>query len=777
VHSSFPYQELAVSNALQRVRVFIHGAVQGVGFRPFVYRLATGLGLTGWVSNSSQGVTIEAEGERSRIADFLHRLEGKKPPRASIHGLECWQLDPVGYQQFEIRPSQAEGEKTALVLPDIAICSDCLAEIFDPADRRYGYPFTNCTNCGPRFSIIEALPYDRANTTMRRFAMCEECREEYGDPSNRRFHAEPNACPRCGPQLELRDGRGNVLACREEALERAVEAVRRGKIVALKGLGGFHLVVDARDDEAVAALRQRKGRAEKPFAVMYPSLETVEAICEVDDLERRLLCSPESPIVLLRRRGKKPGDPGREEFSLASSVAPRNPYLGVMLPYTPLHHLFMRRVGCPVVATSGNLSEEPICTDEQEALRRLHGIADLFLVHDRPIARHVDDSIVRVMAGREMVLRRARGYAPLPVQVSGPLPALLAVGGHLKSTIAASVGHMIFLSQHIGDLETVQAYDAFQQVTVSFRDLYALRPVAIACDAHPDYVSSRFAEQDGLPVKRVQHHYAHILACMGENDLTGEVLGVSWDGTGYGLDGTVWGGEFLRVTGQTFERVAHFRTFRLPGGETAIQEPRRAALGLLFEIFGDTLFEMDEGAPLKAFPPQALRVLRGMLARGVNAPRTSSVGRIFDAVASIAGLRQETQFEGQAAMELEYALEGTQTEESYPFQFREAEVPQIIDWEPMVREILVEIRGHAPLPRVAVRFHNTMAEMIVAVARRAGQERVALSGGCFQNRYLTERTVKRLRAEGFRPYWHQRIPPNDGGIALGQILAGSRGEG
>ena len=777
MHSSFPHQELAVSNALQRVRVFIHGAVQGVGFRPFVYRLATGLGLTGWVSNSSQGVTIEAEGERSRIADFLRRLEGEKPPRASIHGLECWQLDPVGYQQFEIRPSQAEGEKTALVLPDIAICGDCLAEIFDPADRRYGYPFTNCTNCGPRFSIIEALPYDRANTTMRRFAMCEECREEYGDPSNRRFHAEPNACPRCGPQLELWDGRGDVLTCREAALESAAEAVRRGKILALKGVGGFQLIVDARDGEAVAALRQRKGRAEKPFALMYPSLETVEANCELDDLERRLLCSPESPIVLLRRRGMKEGDPGRAEFSLASSVAPRNPYLGVMLPYTPLHHLFMRRVGCPVVATSGNLSEEPICTDEQEALRRLHGIADLFLVHDRPIARHVDDSIVRVMLGREMVLRRARGYAPLPVQVSGPLPALLAVGGHLKSTIAASVGHMIFLSQHIGDLETVQAYDAFQQVTVSFRDLYALRPVAIACDAHPDYVSSRFAEQDGLPVKRVQHHYAHILACMGENDLTGEVLGVSWDGTGYGLDGTVWGGEFLRVTGTTFERVAHFRLFRLPGGETAIQEPRRAALGLLFEIFGDALFDMDEVAPLQAFSPQALRVLHGMLSRGVNAPRTSSAGRIFDAVASIAGLRQETQFEGQAAMELEYALEGTQTEESYPFQFREADVPQIIDWEPMVREILVEIRGHAPLPRVAVRFHNTMAEMIVAVARRAGQERVALSGGCFQNRYLTERTVKRLRAEGFRPYWHQRIPPNDGGIALGQILAGSRGEG
>jgi len=400
VQNLSPYQELAANNALQRVRVSIHGAVQGVGFRPFVYRLATELGLTGWVSNSSQGVAIEAEGEFSRIADFLHRLEVEKPPRASIHGLEYWQLGPVGYERFEIRPSEAEGEKTVLVLPDIATCGDCLAEVLDPADRRYGYPFTNCTNCGPRFSIIEALPYDRANTTMRRFAMCDQCREEYENPSNRRFHAEPNACPRCGPRLELWDGGGKVLACREEALKNAAEAVRRGQILALKGLGGFQLVVDARDDEAVRALRRRKGRAEKPFALMYPSLKTVEADCEVDDLERRLLCSPESPIVLLHRRGAEEDGPRRGGFPIAPAVAPRNPYLGVMLPYTPLHHLFMRRAGCPVVATSGNLSEEPICTNEEEAPERLHGIADLFLVHNRPIARHVDDSIVRVMLGR-----------------------------------------------------------------------------------------------------------------------------------------------------------------------------------------------------------------------------------------------------------------------------------------------------------------------------------------------------------------------------------------
>jgi len=771
-----PYQELAARNVLRRVRVSIHGAVQGVGFRPFVYRLAADLGLTGWVSNSPQGVAIETEGEVSRIVEFLHRLEVEKPPRASIQSLESWQLDPVGYQRFEIRPSEAEGERTALVLPDIAACGECLSEVFDPANRRYSYPFTNCTNCGPRFSIIEALPYDRANTSMRRFAMCDQCREEYGNPSDRRFHAEPNACPVCGPQLELWDGRGMLLARREEALENAAEVIRQGKALALKGLGGFQLIVDARDDEGVRALRHRKRRAEKPFALMYPSIEAVELDCEVGDLERRLLRSPESPIVLLRRRAAEEGGPRRGGSLIAPSVAPQNPYLGVMLPYTPLHHLFMRRVGCPVVATSGNLSEEPICTNEQEALERLHGIADLFLVHNRPIARHVDDSIVRVMLGRELVLRRARGYAPLPIRVRGRLPPMLGVGGHLKNTIAASIGDMVFLSQHIGDLETAQAYDAFQRVTASFRELYALQPAAIACDAHPDYLSSRFAERDGLPVRRVQHHHAHVLACMGENDLTGEVLGVSWDGTGYGLDGTVWGGEFLRVADTTFERVAHFRTFRLPGGETAIREPRRAALGLLFEIFGDALFEMDELVPLGAFSAQVLRVLHGMLARGVNAPRTSSAGRIFDAIASIAGLRQETHFEGQAAMELEYALEGARTEETYPFHSRRADPLQIIDWEPMVREILVEVRGHGPVAHIAARFHNTLAEMIVAVARRARQERVVLTGGCFQNRYLTERAVKRLQAEGFRPYWHQRIPPNDGGIALGQILAGSRWE-
>jgi hydrogenase maturation protein HypF len=749
-----------------RVRVSLRGAVQGVGFRPFVYRLARQLGLTGWVSNSPQGVLLEAEGEARAVEHFLVRLDLEKPSCSFIQSRECWQLDPAGYAHFEIRPSETGGERTTLVLPDIATCDQCLAEVFDPDNRRHGYPFTNCTNCGPRFSIILDLPYDRANTTMRRFEMCSECRAEYQEPLDRRFHAEPIACPTCGPQLTLWDPRGQVLADRDGALQQAAAAVRRGRILALKGLGGFQLLVDAASEEAVQALRQRKRRAEKPFALMYPTLETVERACEVTSAERRLLTSPESPIVLLRRR--------EGAQSVADAVAPRNPYMGIMLPCTPLHHLLMREMEFPVVATSGNVSDEPICTDEAEALHRLGGIADLFLVHNRPIARHVDDSIVRVMLGRELVIRRARGYAPLPIFVKDPLPPLLAVGAHMKNAIAVSVGRTVFVSQHIGDLETAEAYEVFRRVAVSFRRLYDLKPAAIACDMHPDYLSTRYARQDGLPARPVQHHYAHVLACMGENDLEGEALGVSWDGVGYGPDGTIWGGEFLRVSGASFERVAHFRPFRLPGGEKAVKEPRRAALGLLYEVFGDALFGMSELASLRAFSPEAFPVLRQMLARRLNAPLNSSAGRLFDAVAAILGLRQVCRFEGQAAMELEFALDGVQTDEVYPFRTRVQGKPWVLDWEPSIREILADVQGGLAVGTIAARFHNTLVEMIVAVARRAGQERIVLTGGCFQNRYLTERAVVRLRAEGIRPYWHQRIPPNDGGIPVGQIIAAAR---
>ena len=537
--------------------------------------------------------------------------------------------------------------------------------------------------------------------------------------------------------------------------------------MAVKGLGGFHLMVDARDEGAVKRLRQLKAREAKPFALMVPSVESAKALCEVSGLEARVLASCESPIVLLERSGAGGG--------IAGAVAPHNPYLGIVLPYTPLHHVLMSELGFPVVATSGNLSEEPICTDEREALARLGGIADLFLVHDRPIARHVDDSIVRVMMDRELVLRRARGYAPFPIVLREPVPPLLAVGGHLKNTIATSVGRQVFVSQHIGDLETAAACDAFGEVIASFRRMHDIEPVAVACDGHPDYKSTKFAEGCGIPVVAVQHHYAHVLSCMAENEIDAPVLGVSWDGTGYGLDGGIWGGEFLHVTADSFERVAHLRPFRLPGGDKAVKEPRRSALGLLYAVFGQGVWGMEDLAPVRAFEPGERSVLDTMLERGVQAPMTTSAGRLFDGIASIMGLRQEMRFEGQAAMELEFACSGVQTDAGYEIALREAQGKAcVVDWEGLVRGVLTDVAAGLEAGVVPAKFHNTLVEAACAVARRVGEARVALTGGCFQNRYLTQRAVWRLRQEGFLPYWHQRVPPNDGGVSLGQIVGAAR---
>jgi hydrogenase maturation protein HypF len=764
-----------IGQPVQRVRTIIRGAVQGVGFRPFVFRLATDLGLAGWVSNSSHGVIIEVEGDEARLREFVDRLERERPPRAFVQSLETSFLDPLGYSTFEIRPS-IEGAKTALVLPDIATCPDCLREIFDPNDRRYRYPFTNCTNCGPRFTIIQSLPYDRPKTTMAGFAMCEACCREYQDPRDRRFHAQPNACPRCGPHLELWGRDGGVLASHDLALQRSADAVRRGAILALKGLGGFHLIVDARRDEAIQRLRTAKAREEKPFALMYPSLDAIVADCEVSEADARLLRSPEAPIVLLkRRRGLGPETGPSPGGSVAASVAPGNPYLGAMLPYTPLHHLLMAELGFPIVATSGNLSDEPISIDERDALDRLGGLADLFLVHDRPIARHADDSVVRVMMERELVLRRARGYAPLPVALRQPAGRVLAVGAHLKNTVAIAVGTNVFVSQHIGDLETPEAFEAFQRVIDTLSRLYEFNPATVACDAHPEYLSSQFARRLALPVVAVQHHYAHVLACMAENEVDAPVLGVSWDGTGYGLDGTVWGGEFLRVGPDAFTRVAHLRTFGLPGGEQAVKEPRRSALGLLYEALGDASFQASRLALFDTFTSREMAWMRRMLDQRLNTPLTSSAGRLFDAIASIVGLRQRVRFEGQAAMELEFALDGVEIDEAYETRLvATGGGPAIIDWGPLVHGVLDDCARGAAVGRISAKFHNALAEAIVMVANHVGEPRVVLTGGCFQNRYLTERSVRRLREEGFRPYWHQRVPPNDGGIALGQVVAAAR---
>jgi hydrogenase maturation protein HypF len=760
---------------IRRTRIIMRGAVQGVGFRPFVYRLASELGVTGWVSNTGQGVFMEAEGDRATLDEFVRRLDDDRPPRAVIVSRECSVLDPIGFEHFEIRASAAHEEPSAFVLPDLATCPDCLRELFDRRDRRFRYPFINCTNCGPRFSIIEHLPYDRERTSMKSFAMCQACRQEYEDPLDRRFHAQPNACPVCGPSLALWDAAGAELTRGDEAARRAVAAIESGAIVAVKGLGGFLLMTDAGNDNAIRTLRERKHREAKPLALLFPNLVSVERECDVSPLEARALTSPESPIVLLRRR--------LDHTSLiAPSVAPQNPYLGVMLPCTPLHHLLMRDIGRPVVATSGNLTDEPICIDEREALDRLRGIADLLLVHNRPIVRHVDDSIVQVLLGREMVLRRARGYAPLPVQLPASVPPMLAVGAHLKNAIGINVGRSFFISQHIGDLETTPATQAFEGVIAAFRDLYRVEPVQVVADLHPDYRSSRYAGGLGLPVAHVQHHFAHVVACMAENELDDPVLGVAWDGTGFGTDGTIWGGEFLVPRGDSFDRVATLRAFRLPGGERAIREPRRTAFGLLHELYGKDLLIRTDLAPVAAFQEPERRLLAQMLDRHVNSPVTTSAGRLFDAVASLCGLRQQVSFEGQAAMDFEFAVD-ERADGTYSIPLTGpadtpdslvATPPLVLDWRPAIESLLDDAGSGVPVGWIALRFHNALVAAIVGVAQRVGLQRIVLTGGCFQNRYLLEHAVQRLEEEGFRAYWHQRVPTNDGGIALGQAAAAAR---
>ncbi len=753
----------SLSGQTTRVRIVIHGAVQGVGFRPTVYRLAARYGLRGWVSNSAQGVIIEAEGPAALLGEFTHAVSSEKPPLASIHSSETTWLDAVGYSEFNIRESSSEGDRSAVVMPDIATCDDCLDELFTPSDRRFRYPFINCTNCGPRFTIIDALPYDRPNTSMRGFRQCPSCLAEYRDPSNRRFHAQPNACPVCGPSVELRDSGGSVLAHREDALRDLVRAIRDGGIAAVKGLGGFHLVCDATRPDAVRELRRRKHREEKPFALMVPTLDHARRLASLTPEEERLLTSPASPIVLVRRKA------GFRD--LDEAVARENPYLGIMLPYTPLHHILMRDLAIPIVATSGNLSDEPICTDEQDAFRRLHGIADLFLTHDRPIRRHADDSVVRIVEGREQVLRRARGYAPLPIMTSHELPAVLAVGAHLKNTIAVSSGRRIIVSQHIGDLETAESIDVYRRVISDVPRLHGVTPLRIAADLHPDYVSSQYASQQGIPVAAVQHHAGHVYACMAENELEPPLLGVSWDGTGLGTDGTIWGGEFIRIDEHGWTRVAHLRQFSLPGGDAAIKEPRRSGLALLYELSAGDPDRFADLPPMEAFAGSERRTILRMLGRSVNSPRTSSAGRLFDAVASILGVRQTVRHEGQAAMNLEWLADGTNDSRAYSMRVEQAGNMLQLDWGPMLLQIIEDTRAGIPAASIARGLHDALADGICTVARSVGLERIVLTGGCFQNLLLTHLAMRKLREKGFSVYIHQRIPPNDGGIAAGQAFA------
>lgn len=736
--------------------------MQGVGFRPFVFRLAKELHVAGSVNNSSAGLFIEAEAAKGSIDTFIIRLFEEKPALSVIVSSEISYLDPVGISDFTILKSDAKEELTALVLPDIAQCEDCRREMNDPKNRRYHYPFINCTNCGPRYSIIQSLPYDRPGTTMKDFALCPDCEREYNDPADRRFHAQPIACPKCGPHVELWNPQGGILSTHDDAIRQTVQLLRDGSIVALKGLGGFQLLVDAGNASAVNELRRRKHRDEKPFALMFASLPQVKQVCSVSKAEEKVLTSTESPIVLLRR--KKSGPNG----SIADSVAPKNPYLGVMLPYTPLHHLVMELFGQPVVATSGNISDEPMCIDERDALTTLAGIADGFLVHNRPIHRTVDDSVVRIAMNREMIMRRARGYAPLPIMTTYSADApVLALGGHLKNTIAMQKNSMMIVSQHIGDLETASALESFKKTVNDVGALFGIVPVVVLHDDHPNYASTSHAQSMPMEKESIQHHCAHLSSCMAENELNEPVLGIVWDGTGFGLDGTIWGGEFIEYSGKGFVRMASLRPFSLPGGDVAIQESIRSAVGLIHEIVGPEVFRHPQLH--KYYDDKEERVILQMMEKGINAPRTTSMGRLFDGVGALIGLRQRAAFEGQTAMEVEFAAAESTTTKEYPFELISAGTLLIVDWKEMIVNISNDVRKNLSRNDIARKFHNTLVEIIVAVAKRSHHKKIVLTGGCFQNLLLLENSIRRLSEEGFTPYWHQRIPTNDGGISVGQL--------
>lgn len=746
--------------AARRVRV--QGIVQGVGFRPFVFNLATRLGLDGAVRNTTSGVEIEVEGADGAVSEFLAGLVAEAPPLAHIDELHVHDAEPRGRRGFSIDRSR-DGEGSLPVSPDVAPCPACLREILDAGDRRFGYPFTNCTRCGPRFTIARAIPWDRPNTTMVRFAMCPACRAEYDDPADRRFHAQPNACVACGPRLTLVGPRGLALA--GEPLAETRRLLAAGRVVAIKGVGGFHLACDARADAAVRRLRERKGREAKPLAVMVPDLAAARRLCLISDDEAALLGSPARPIVLLA---------GRPGSGIAPSVAPGLRHLGLMLPYSPLHHLLWEGLVPGVdalVLTSGNRSEEPIATDDADALARLGPIADAFLLHDRPIQTRCDDSVSRVAAGAELPVRRSRGYAPFPVRLPFEVRPLLACGAELKTTVCVARGPYAFLSPHVGDLGNYETYAAYVAMVDHMASLFRVRPEAVAHDLHPAYLSTRFARglEPALPRVAVQHHHAHVAACMAEHGLTGPVIGVAFDGTGYGADGAVWGGEFMVADYAGFERAAHLAYVPMPGGDLAVREPFRMALAHLARARAG----WDPAlSPVAAATDLERRIVARQIERGLNAPPTSSMGRLFDAVASLLGVRHRAGYEAQAAMELE-ALVARGEHGAYPLAIG-AGVPAVIDPAPVIVGAVGDLKRGVALPVIAARFHAGVVAMIAGVSarlrQRTGLDRVVLSGGVFQNVTLLEGARRALAAAGFAVFSHRRVPPNDGGIALGQAV-------
>ena len=758
---------LLKTKELAEVRVW--GIVQGVGFRPFVFRLAHDHNLKGSVRNTSCNVEIEIEGRREDIDGFLNDLEAKSPPMSHIEKIEHSFLPAKGFKSFDILPSRSEEDRHQLVSPDIATCDDCTRELFNPLDRRYLYPFINCTNCGPRFTIIEDIPYDRAKTTMRDFEMCPVCQKEYDDPLDRRFHAQPNACGTCGPHLKLIDVRGNLVTS-TYTISKAASLLKRGKILAIRGLGGFQLVCDAANEMAVTRLRKRKKRPAKPFAVMVANLEDVKLHCSLSPTEERLLNSPQCPIVLLRWR--------RDLSNICDAVAPNLKYIGMMIPYTPMHHLLLRATCKPLVMTSGNLSEEPIAKDNGEALSRLNEIADYFLIHNRDIYSRYDDSVYFV-DDTPRPIRRARGYAPYPIFLPFKTKPVLACGAEEKNTFCLTKDNHAFLSQHIGDMENEETLEHFENTIDLYKGLFRIEPEIVACDMHPEYLSTKYAHQisarQGLQIFNVQHHHAHIASCLAENRFTGPVIGVSFDGTGYGDDGTLWGGEFLIADMASFRRVGHLQYIPLPGGIAAIKKPSRMAISYLFSLLGKD-YPLD-GLPLIDVEPVEIEMIRKQLERGINCPLTSSAGRLFDTVSALAGIRGKIDYEAQAAIELEMAAPDDLDYSdiaTYPFTINESHGLKIIGLAEFISAIIHDIRNGVNTSLLSARFHASIARILTCVCRSISDEygirEVALSGGVFQNRLLFNLVVTDLKKEGFEILTHKLVPCNDGGLSLGQAV-------
>ncbi len=815
---------MAKVGTVQLARISARGIVQGVGFRPFVYQLAVKYNLKGWVCNTSEDVKIEVQGESKDLKSFLSELQNNAPPLARIENISVIYHPPADYTKFEIRHSIAEEGKYQLVSPDIATCQACLREIFSPQDRRCRYPFTNCTNCGPRFTIIEDIPYDRPNTTMRSFIMCPACQAEYDNPLDRRFHAQPNACPKCGPRLELLDAKGNRVET-SDVIVTASQLLKEGKIMAIKGLGGFLLACDATNEKAVELLRQRKRRPFKPLAIILADIDEVKRHCHVSEAEGKLLTSPQSPIVLM---------PWKPESMVCQAVAPNLKYLGVMLPYTPLHHLLLRESELPLVMTSGNISEEPICQDNDEAIRRLSGIADYFLVHNRDIYARYDDSVTFIERGIVQLTRRARSYAPYPIHLNFQAKQVLGCGAEEKNTFCLTKDNYAFISQHIGDMENLETLEHFENTLALYKKLFRIEPEIVAYDLHPEYLSTKYALELGsqfshLKLVPVQHHHAHIVSCMVDNKIETQVIGVALDGTGYGNDGRIWGGEFLVADYKGFQRMGHLEYLPLPGGAAAIKRPYRTAIGYLLKLLGDEIIFGNftchsepftchsEGASrspepkakgkqpknltdpslplrvtnkktredstnpgltfLKQIESVEIELIKRQIQTGLNSPLASSMGRLFDAVSALIGVRGEIDYEGQAAVELEmiaYEDNDKAGTKGYPYSIVKSDGVSIVQLKELLSAIVKDLYRGASKATISARFHNTVARMIVdmcqLIAERTGIKQVALSGGVFQNRLLLKKVLPLLESAGFSVLTHKQVPCNDGGISLGQSV-------